>query len=159
VSDGELALPGAFALIAGLCALSALILIAMTFVFAQLIGWRALARRYRAPRCQGRRFSSSGVLIGAHSWNAPPLLVALDDHGITLLPRPPFRIAFAPFRIPWPLVTSFEPRAYLFFDVVELRFGNDAKSLVGFVPSKATEAIAARLAERGDMPLEGPKQA
>ncbi len=146
-----MALPAAFALIAGLCALSALILIAMTFVFAQLIGWRALVRRYHAPHCEGRRFPSSGVLIGAHSWNAPPLLVALDDLGITLLPRPPFRIAFAPFRIPWRHVTSFEQRTYLFFEVVELRFGTDAKSLVGFVPSKATEAIAARLAARGEL--------
>ena len=86
--DG-MTMAGAFTLLAGLCALAALILIAMSFVFAQLIGWRALARRYGGVPGTGKRYASNGVLIGAHSWNAPPLIVAIDDFGITLLPKSP----------------------------------------------------------------------
>ena len=136
---------GAFILLAGLVALAALILIAMTFVFAQLIGWRALARRYGSPPSIGPQYASKGVLVGAHSWNAPPLSVAIDDVGITLLPKSPFRFAFAPLHIAWPSVASFEARSFAFFDAIELRFG-DGASLISFVPSRATEAIATHLA-------------
>ncbi len=142
---------GAFTLIAGLSALSALILIAMTFVFAQLIGWRALVRRYGGPSGHGTRYSSNGVLIGAHSWNAPPLIVAIDDAGIALLPKQPFRFAFGPLQIAWSSISSFEARSFAFFEAIELRFGNDGTSLISFVPSKATEAIASHLASRHDL--------
>jgi hypothetical protein len=135
----------ALSLLAGLFALATLILIAMAFLFAQLIGWRSLARRYAAVGVAGDRFSSKGVVIGAHSWNAPPLFVKLDDLGITLVPKSPFRIAFSAVRIPWRVVQSFETRSYMLFEVVELRFGTDATSVIGFIPSKATEAIAGRL--------------
>lgn len=137
---------GAFTLLAGLSALAALILVAMTFVFAQLIGWRALARSYGARYDAGTRYASSGVLVGAHSWNAPPLFVEIDARGITLLPKAPFRFAFAPLRIPWQAVESFEARSYTFFEAAELRFGTGGTSLIGFVSSKATEAIAAEFA-------------
>ncbi len=139
---------GAFTLLAGLSALAALILIAMTFVFAQLIGWRALARDYGARGNAGIRYPSSGVLVGAHSWNAPPLVVEIDALGITLLPKPPFRFAFVPLRIPWPAVTSFEERSYTFFQAAELRFGAGGKSILCFVSSKATEAIANEFASQ-----------
>ena len=142
---------GAFTLLAGLSALAALILIAMTFAFAQLIGWRALARRYGAQSSAGKRYASNGVLIGAHSWNAPPLFVEIDELGITLLPKRPFRFAFAPLRIPWPAVSSFEERTYTFFEAVELRFGVGGKSLIGFVSSKATEAIATEFAVQREL--------
>jgi hypothetical protein len=132
---------------AGLVALATLILIAMTFVFAQLIGWRALARRYGSPRGTGTRYPSKGVLIGAHSWNAPPLSVALDELGITLLPKSPFRFAFVPLRIAWPSVVSFEARSFAFFEAIDLRFG-DGASLISFVPSQATDAIATHLASQ-----------
>jgi hypothetical protein len=135
----------ALSLLAGLLALATLIVIAMAFVFAQLIGWRSLARRYGAVGTTGRRFSSKGVVIGAHSWNAPPLIVKLDDLGITLVPKSPFRIAFSALHIPWHLVQSFEERSYMLFEVVELRFGADGESVIGFIPSKATEEIAGRL--------------
>lgn len=146
-------LTGALALICGLSALAALVAIAMMYVFAQLIGWRSLVRRYGAVASGGRRYPSKGVVLGANSWNAPPLFVRLDEFGITFVPRSPFRFAFAPFRIPWPLVRSFEARKYVLFEVVVLRFGTDPPSQIGFAPSKATEAIAARLAgERAHSP-------
>ncbi len=137
----------AVALLVVLGGATALILFAMSFVFAQLIGWRALARAYAAPAAGGERFDAS-VLLGDQSYNGPPLAVVLDERGIALVPRPPFRAAFRPFVVPWERVASFEQRSYLFFDVVELRFGAEHPASIGFVPSKATEAIAVRLRAR-----------
>ena len=137
---------GAFTLLAGLAAVAALLLLGMTFVFAQLIGWRGLARRYRGPHATGTRYASRGVLIGSHSWNAPPLLVGIDAAGIGLYPKLPFRFAFAALHIPWQAVGSFEARTYTFFEAVDLRLRSDGTTLVGFVASKATEAIVAEFA-------------
>jgi hypothetical protein len=76
--------------------------------------------------------------------------VALDELGITLLPKSPFRFAFAPLRIAWPSDVSFEARSFAFFEAIELRFGV-AASLISSVPSQATDAIATQLAAQREL--------
>jgi hypothetical protein len=128
-------------------AVAAAIASAAAVLFARITGWSDLARAFPAPAgATDARSRTGGVVVGAWGWNAPPLRAGVDDDGLTLDPRPPFRAFFRPVRIPWNAVTGFERREYMFFEVFRLRCGEE--TALGFLPSEVTDAIERRLSER-----------
>lgn len=136
-------------LLAGLLALALAVAVLMLFVFAQVTGWRALARRFPslAPPISPS-LSSGGVMLGSWGWNGPPLRIGVDDDGVVLHPMSPFGVAFADVRLPWTAIVSAGHREYLLFEVLEVRFGGGEGATIGFLPSAAARAIAERIAAR-----------
>ncbi len=137
-------------LIAELMAISAGIALAMLAVFAQVTGWRRLAKDFPALTAVhgAPTLRPDGVLLGAWGWNAPPLRIALDPQALWLLPWPPFNVAFHAVRLPWEAIVATESRRFLLFEVLELRYGQGPKATLGFVKGPAATAIAAGLAAR-----------
>jgi hypothetical protein len=126
----------------------------MLLVFAQVIGWRTLAKRYPASDASGAtKGQSDGVVLGAWGWNAPPLRVALDDFGVWLYPRAPFTVAFHNVRLPWEAVLAVGTRHFMLFDVVEIRYGEGPKARIGFIAGATANEVASRAAARGALPL------
>jgi hypothetical protein len=130
---------------------------AALFVFAELTGWRALARRFPCPPALGHpRAAPGAVLLGAFAWNGPPLRIGLDDvAGVTLRPIRPFAIAFPAVCVPWSAIRSVEQREYRFFTVLEVRYGPDRATTIGFLPSAAATAISERM---GSVPFVGSSE-
>jgi hypothetical protein len=113
---------------------------ASLFVFAQLTGWRALARRF--PCAAGApRESAGAVILGSFGWNGPPMRIGVSEAGVVLHPLRPFDIAFGKVCIPWSAVQSAQYREYHFFTVLEVRFGEGGGATIGFLPSAATLSI------------------
>lgn len=133
------------ALLFSLLAMAAAIFVAMLFIFAQLTGWRRLAKRYglRGGTAVAPYRVESAVL-GELGCNSPPLWIGVAAEGLTLRPIRPFRPVFATLLIPWCDVVAAERKHYIFFEVLVLRVSG-ASTLVGFTPSAAAEAIEARL--------------
>jgi len=127
----------------------------MLLVFAQVIGWRALSMAFPgdAGHRAGAPMPSTGVLLGAWGWNAPPLRVALDEQGLWLLPRAPFGVAFRDVRLPWTAILSVGTRHFVLFDVVEVRYGPGPKAVIAFVTGPAATAVAEQATARGALPL------
>jgi hypothetical protein len=117
----------------------------MLFAFAQFTGWRALAARYRDRGHEIAPYRAGSTVIGPHAFSSPPLNVGIDDSGLTLRPAFPFRPVFAPLHIPWSEIVRADRRKRMFFEVLELHCGRDGKTVVGFLPSVAADAIAAHL--------------
>jgi hypothetical protein len=137
---------GALLLLLGLLGFAALIFLALLYVFSHLTGWRALARAYpMRARFRGPQYRTGGVLVGNWGWAAPPLRVGLDDWGIVLHPVQPFRLAFAGVHLPWQAIAAVEFRAYMFFEALEVQYDGVERALIGFLPSAAATAIAARV--------------
>jgi hypothetical protein len=116
------------------------------FVFAQLTGWRALARRFPCRLALGKSDATPGaVLLGAFAWNGPPLRIGLDSAGVVLRPIPPFAMAFAAVHIPWTAIRAVEQREFRFFTVLEVSYGPGNGTKIGFLPSPAAVEIAKRM--------------
>jgi hypothetical protein len=131
---------GALLLLAVLVAFGFLVVASMLFVFALVTGWTALARRYPARLAfEGERYRMRGVVLGTWGWSAPPLWAGLDDTGIVLRAVAPFALAFRPIHLPWAAIEAVTHREYMFFDVVELRYGKRAQAVIGFVESRGGE--------------------
>jgi hypothetical protein len=127
--------------------LAAAIAAAALALFAQLTGWAALVRRYRlVGEPAGRGSRTGGVVVGPWGWNAPPLRVSLDEMGFALAPTLPFRFFFHTVRVPWDAVATIERRENLLFDIVRIECRDD--SVIGFLPSQVTSAIADRLMDK-----------
>ncbi len=149
-----MSLGSALVLLAVLALLAIAIGVLMLLVFSQIIGWRVLSKTYPAHGpSQGGSVPSAGVVLGAMGWNAPPLRIVLDEGGLWLRPRVPFRVAFHDVRLPWNAVLAVGPRRYMLFDVVELRYGEAPKARIGFLAGPAADTIARMAAERGALPL------
>jgi hypothetical protein len=132
-------------LLFALLAIGIAIFAAMLFIFAQITGWRRLAKRYGLRGgAAAAPYRVEGALLGEWGWNSPPLWIGVAAEGLTLRPIRPFRPVFASLRIPWSDVVAAERKHYLFFEVLVLHVGG-ASALVGFMPSAAAEAIEARL--------------
>jgi hypothetical protein len=126
------------------------------FVFAQLTGWRALARRFPCHLKPGEPDVTPGaVLLGAFAWNGPPLRIGIDSAGVVLRPMPPFSIAFPAVCIPWSAIQSVSQREYRFFTVLEVRYGPGKGTTIGFLPSPAAAAISKRM---GNESFVGPSE-
>ena len=140
---------GATVLLGALLALAGAVLLAMAFLFATLTGWRELSGRYPARGGRaGERYRVAGAVFGTWSWNAPPLEACVDDDGVVLHARGPFRIAFPSVRLPWAEITGVTLREYMFFAVAEVRFGRDGRGTIGFERSPLVDVIARRVAAR-----------
>src|SRR5271165_2828452 len=99
MAESPMSLPAALGLLLVLIAFSLGVFYVMLFIFAQLTGWRTLARRYRGTI--GPTPLHGEAVIGVYAWNSPPLSVGVDERGISLLPYRPFRPIFGELRIPW----------------------------------------------------------
>jgi hypothetical protein len=122
------------------------IFIAMAFLFAALTGWSALARRYPEHGTEhGERYRLRGVVVGEWGWSAPPATGYLDDYGILLVAKSPFGVPFRPIHVPWGDVKNVTRRKYMFFEVVEMRYGKLAARRIGFAPSPFVSEIEKRL--------------
>ncbi|MGP6190756.1 MAG: hypothetical protein ACLPSH_11895 [Vulcanimicrobiaceae bacterium] len=132
-------------LLFSMLAMGLVIFVAMLYIFAQLTGWRRLAKRYAHHGGAGAvPYRVECVVLGELGANSPPLLIGVTGEGLTLRPIRPFRPAFASLLIPWCDVVAAERKRYLLFEVLVLHISG-ASALVGFTPSAALEAIEARL--------------
>ena len=115
----------------------------MAFLFAALTGWSALARRYPEHGTEhGEPYRLRGVVVGEWGWSAPPATGYLDDYGILLVAKSPFGVPFRPIHVPWGDVKNVTRRKYMFFEVVEMRYGKLAD------PSHRVCALAVRFRDR-----------
>jgi hypothetical protein len=147
-------LASAALLLAVLALLALAIGVLMLLVFSQIIGWRALSKAYPAHGASHAGSApSAGVVLGAWGWNAPPLHIVLDEGGVWLIPRPPFRVAFHNVRLPWDAVLAVGPRRFMLFDVVEVRYGESPKACIGFLAGPTANEIARVATKRGALPL------
>jgi hypothetical protein len=119
---------------------------AMLFLFANLIGWQKLAKRYRTRgRSLHDPYRIDTALLGRAGFNTPPMLVGIDADGLSLHPRQPFSAAFGNVHIPWTAVVAAERQKYLLFDTLRLELQSGDTAFIGFVPSEVTAAIEAHL--------------
>jgi len=141
----DMSLAEVLAILASLLLLAVAVFYVMLFIFAELIGWRRMARRYRDVAREATPYSAGSAVLGPQAWSSPPLSVGVDDSGITLRPARPFRPIFATLHVPWSEVVRVDHRQRMFFDVLELHCGRGAETIVGILPSGAADAIEARL--------------
>jgi len=77
------------------------IMIAMMFLLAELSGWRALAKRFKARvQTKGKTFYFQSAGIGTASFGSC-LRMRVSSEGFYLAPLIPFTPFFAPLLIPW----------------------------------------------------------
>ncbi len=151
MNDVPIAPSGIAALLVALALLTIAVFYAMLFLFSVAIGWRRLAREYpsHAP-LPLERYRSEGAVVGEYGWTAPPLLIAIDDASLVLIPRIPFRPTFGVVSIPWSEIVSTEQRRLQFFAVFRLTLAHGGKGhrpmLLGILPTPATRTIEAHIA-------------
>jgi hypothetical protein len=135
---------GAALLVVVLLALAGALAYVMLIVFAHLIGWSALVKRFGyAHDYRGAFERSSGVLIGRNAWNAPPLRVGLDAEGIVLRPIAVVRGAFGVVRLPWSAIVRTERRSFMFFDTMTLYYGTAPGESIAFLAGSVADQIEA----------------
>ena len=137
----------ALLLIVILLLLACIVAYVMLLVFAEIIGWKALVKRFGYVNdFHGSFERSKGVLLGRNAWNAPPLRVGFDDEGIVLRPIAPLRGAFGMVRLPWSAIVSTERRSFMFFDAMTLRYGTEPGASIAFLSASVADHIEAHRA-------------
>jgi len=147
-------------LLIALLGLASLVFLALLFLFSVITGWRALAQAFPLRSAvHAEHYRAGGVVLGVWGWAAPPLWVGIDEVGVVLRPAQPFRLAFETVRVPWDAIEGVTHRAYMLFDVTELRYGDRERALIGFLPSAAASAISERISGRLASKAEPPAHA
>ena len=123
-----------------------------TGVFAQIPGWRGLAKRFRAVRtADGKRFGLASAVFcrstGLHISYRRCLFFTVGDTGLHVSILLPFRFLAPPLFIPWTAVESATNRRFWSSPYLALRIrGCPTLIMVSGQPGEAIGNVYARFA-------------